>query len=131
MYKNPLEAYAKIKRMTSSPREIEAEALTVANRKFQKCLDNWNASERPKALKEALMFNQKLWTLFQTALAARENPLPKELRLNILKLGKFIDSRTFQILAKPTLDKLEAIMDINTRLAETLRKKVVSGVKPD
>lgn len=127
MYKNPLEAYAKIKRMSSSPREIEAEALTEANRKLQSCLDDWNASERPKALKEALLFNQKLWTLFQTALAARDNPLPKDLRLNLLKLGKFIDSRIFQIIANPSPEKLEAIMDINMRLAAALRKKVVSG----
>jgi flagellar biosynthesis activator protein FlaF len=123
MYEDKLAQYAKMQRMNSSPREIEAEALALGARKLIYCRDNWEAEERKMLLAEALKFNQRLWTIFQASLATPENLLPKSLKLNLLQLSSYVDKKIFQIMAYPSPDKLAPIIDINLRLAEGLRKK--------
>lgn len=123
MYKDKLAQYAKMQRMNSSPREVEAEALTLGAHKLIHCRDNWEAEERKMLLAEALKFNQRLWTIFQANLATPENLLPETLKLNLLKLSSYVDKKIFQIMAYPSPEKLTSIININLRLAEGLRKK--------
>jgi len=125
MYKKQLAEYAKSQRMNSTPREIEAEALTLGAHKLIHCRDNWEAEERIMLLAEALQFNQRLWSIFQTNLATQGNLLPKSLKLNLLKLSSYVDKKIFQIMAYPSPDKLTSIIDINLSLADGLRKKPV------
>jgi flagellar protein FlaF len=126
MYKDKLAAYAKIQRMTSSPREIEAEALTLGANKLIYCRDNWEDTERANLLNSALKFNQKLWSIFQASLGSNDNPLPKDIRLNLLKLSAFVDKQIFVIMAYPSPEKLTSIIDINLGIAKGLRKKFSS-----
>lgn len=123
MYEDKIAEYAKMQRMNSSPRQIEAEALTLAANKLIHCRDNWDAEERNAMLDEALKFNQRLWSIFQANLVSKENILPKSIKLNILKLSAVVDKKIFQIKAYPSPGKLTSIIDINLRLAEGLRKK--------
>jgi len=131
MYKDQLAEYARTQRMTSSPREIEAEALTLGANKLIRCRDNWDSEERKVLLDEALRFNQKLWTIFQANLTTAENLLPKSLKLNLLKLSSSVDKKIFQIMAYPSPEKLTAIIDINLSLAAGLRKKPVTTGQND
>jgi flagellar biosynthesis activator protein FlaF len=126
MYKNKLVAYAKNQRISSSPREIEAEALTLGANKLMYCRDNWESNERPTLLNGALKFNQKLWSIFQAALGSNDNPLPKDVRVNLLRLSAFVDRQIFMVTAYPSPEKLTLIIDINLGIAEGLRKKPVS-----
>ncbi|MGV8058097.1 MAG: flagellar biosynthesis regulator FlaF [Smithellaceae bacterium] len=123
MYKDKIAEYAKMQRMNSSPREIEAEALTLAANKLIYCRDNWEAEERNTLLDEALKFNQRLWSIFQANLVSKDNLLPKSVKLNILKLSAVVDKKIFQIKAYPSPERLTSIIDINLSLAEGLRKK--------
>jgi flagellar biosynthesis activator protein FlaF len=125
MYKDKLAEYAKSQRMNSTPREIEAEALTLGAHKLIHCRDNWEAEERKMLLAEALKFNQKLWTIFQANLSSAKNLLPKSLKMNLLKLSSYVDKQIFQIMAHPSPEKLTPIININLSLAEGLRKKPV------
>lgn len=127
--KDKLAQYAKMQRMNSSPREVEAEALTLGAHKLIHCRDNWDCEERKIMLAEALKFNQRLWTIFQANLVTRENLLPKSLKLNLLKLSSYVDKKIFQIIAHPSPEKLTSIIDINLSLAEGLRKKPDSAEK--
>jgi flagellar protein FlaF len=104
-----------------SDREIEAEALTRGAHLLQTCQQNWDAPDRGTKLMEALEFNQKLWSIFQGALAEADHPLPLELRRDILRLGRFIDGRIFDIMAYPDAAKLDVIIRINQNLAAGLR----------
>lgn len=131
MNKDKLTIYASAQRTFSSPREIEAEVLTLGAHKLIYCRDHWEEEERKKKLAEALKFNQRLWSIFQANLIETSNLLPKNIKLNLLKLGAYIDRQIFQIMAHPSPDKLTPIIDINLCLATGLRKKPVSSSQND
>lgn len=121
MQKNKLDAYIKSQVTNGSPREIEALALTLGAQKLIQCRDNWDSEERVKMLKEALKFNQRLWSIFQADLAGPDSLLSKDLRLNLLKLSAYIDKQIFLIMAYPEPEKLTNIININLRIAMGLR----------
>jgi len=108
--------------MTLTGRELEAAVLAKAAQKLTLCQNNWEASDREENLKEALRYNQQVWTVFQTELANPENPLPKKLREDLLSLSAFIDKRIFDIMSFPTPEKLSAIININLNIAAGLSR---------
>ncbi len=123
MFRNARMAYESGARSTGSSRELEAGALFKAARQFEACLQDWSATDRPARLDEALRYNQRLWTVFQGELAQPSNPLPVELKVNLLRLSAFIDKRTFEIMADPSPDKLQALIDINRNIAAGLSER--------
>jgi len=118
---SPLKAYDSVNKSTMSGREVEASVLTKAAHKLRECQNNWEAANREERLKDALKFNQQIWSIFQWELAKGDHPLHKKLRLDILRLGSFIDRRILEILADPTPEKLNIVIDVNNNLAAGLR----------
>jgi len=116
-----LEAYHHIEKVTGSGREIEAAVLTKAAMKLKECQKNWDAVDRNDRLEEALKFNQKVWSIFQSELTNEDHSMPVELRQNLLRLGGFIDRRIFETMANPSPEKLDMIININCNLAAGLR----------
>lgn len=121
MYSNPIGAYEAVAKKTMSGREIEASVLSQAARKLRECQDNWDIAVHEEKLNEALKFNQRIWSVFQYELMKDDNPLPKKLRANLLRLSSFIDRQTFDSMAFPAPEKLNIIIDINYNLAAGLR----------
>ena len=121
MLQSPLEAYHHIEKVTGSGREIEAAVLTKAAMKLKECQKNWDAHDRNDRLEEALKFNQKVWSIFQSELTNADHSMPVELRQNLLRLGGFIDRRIFETMANPSPEKLDMIIKINCNLAAGLR----------
>ncbi len=124
MYKNSFSAYQKVEQTTISGRETEARVLTEAAVKLKYCRDNWNAADRRAKLDAALTYTQRIWSLIQGDLLDESNPLPKNLKQNILTLSAFIDKRIFNIMAYPEPQKLTIIIDIHLNLAAGLRASV-------
>jgi flagellar protein FlaF len=116
-----LEAYKKTQMQTLSGREIEAAVLTKAALALKECQDTWDAGGQNGKLDEALRYNQLIWSIFQGELVRDDNPLPKKLREDILSLSAFVDRRVFEIMAYPSPEKLNAIININLNLAAGLR----------
>ena len=116
-----LRAYDSVSKATQSGREIEAAVLTRAALKLKKCQEDWDAPDRDNRLDEALKYNQRIWSIFQSELSREDHALPKKLRLDILRLAAFIDRRIFETMAFPTPDKLNIVIDINNNLAAGLR----------
>jgi len=119
-----LNAYMKIARTTGSPRQTEAEALVLGAQKLIACRDSWDSEDKEdkkELLNEALKFNQKLWSIFQGALISADNPLPKETKLNLLRLSAFVDKQIFKIMAYPSPEKLTPIINVNLGIAAGLR----------
>ena len=116
-----LRAYDSVSKATRSGREIEAAVLTKAALKLKKCQDDWNAPDRDNKLDEALKYNQRIWSIFQSELSRENHQLPKKLRLDILRLAAFIDRRIFETMAFPAPDKLNIVIKINNNLAAGLR----------
>jgi len=118
---NPLEAYNAVDRANMSGREIEAEVLTQAALKLRKCQTEWDNPGRNKRLDDALKYNQLIWSVFQGELIMEENPLPKKIKQDLLTLSAFIDKRIFDVMAYPSPEKLNVIIDINSNIAAGLR----------
>jgi len=116
-----LKAYESVSNATQSGREIEAAVLTKAALKLKACQDDWDAPGRENRLEEALKYNQRIWSIFQSELSREDHQLPKKLRLDILRLAAFIDRRIFETMAFPAPDKLNIVIKINNNLAAGLR----------
>lgn len=122
MYANQIDAYRTAhKSREMSGREIEAAALERCAVLLKECQHHWNAPNRDAMLDEALRINQMVWSILQSELVRDDNPLPLEIRQNILTLSVFIDNRIIQVMAHPEPEKLKIIIDINLNLAAGLR----------
>jgi len=119
---NPMDAYKKVEQETLSGSEVEAAVLVKAANKLQECQKDWDDEGREQKLDESLKFNQLIWSIFQSELAAEDNPLPKELRLNLLRLSSFIDGRSLDTMAYPASEKLTILININRNIAAGLRE---------
>ncbi|MBL0701245.1 MAG: flagellar biosynthesis regulator FlaF [Desulfosarcina sp.] len=127
MSNNPLNAYKIIEQTTISGRETEARVLNKAAQKLKNCQDTWKTDSRGNPdstteakLDEALNFNQRLWSIFQAELSKHENPLPVNLKQDLLRLSAFIDKRIFEVLAYPARDNLAILIKINQNIAAGL-----------
>ena len=123
MEHNALRAYESASRMAPSTRELEANALFKAARKLEACQQTWDAADRTARCAEALRYNQRLWTFFQAELARPDHQLDRQIRQSLLTLSVFIDRRTFEIMASPKKEKLQALIDINRNVAAGLNVK--------
>jgi flagellar biosynthesis activator protein FlaF len=116
-----LNAYRQTVAVTSSGRDLEAHVLTKAAHSLKECQIHWGDEDHRERLDVALRTIQKIWTIFQSDLASDENPLPQEVKNNLITLSLFIDKRVFEIMASPTPEKLDSIININLNIAEGLR----------
>ncbi len=121
MYNQALNAYKQVDKTTISGRETEARVLTEAALKLKKCQDSWGSPDNDNELDQALRYNQKIWSLFQGELEREDNPLPGKLKIDILRLAAFIDKRIFEVMAFPSPEKLNIIININQNIAAGLR----------
>lgn len=121
MQQQSVNAYTAIQKDSLNGRELEASVLSRAGLMLKSVKDNWGAPDRDQKLLEAVKFNQKVWSFFQAELSDPENPLPKNLREDILNLSIFIDKRLFEVMAFPEPEKLSIVIDIDFNIAAGLR----------
>jgi flagellar protein FlaF len=95
--------------------------LSKAAVMLKQCQDCWESADLTQMLSEALKYNQKVWSFFQTEIANPDNPLPKKLKEDLLSLSIFVDKRIFEIISYPSPEKLTAIININLNIAAGLR----------
>jgi flagellar protein FlaF len=119
--------YEQVQRETLDGRELEASVLFRAAQKLHLCAREWdNPHTRvfQDKLSDALEFNQKVWSFLQVELATPANPLPETLRLNLLRLSKFIDKRIFALYAGTgTQEDLLSIARINQQIGKGLEAR--------
>lgn len=112
------QAYGKVAKETSSPRELEASLLLKAAARLQAIRDAWD--QRSGELADALLYNRKLWSIFLTSVTRPDNPLPDVVRQNVANLGLFVMNQTISLTAEPQRDKLVPLISINRELAAGL-----------
>lgn len=112
-------AYAKVAHSTLSPRELESSLLLKAATKIQSAKDRWPEGE--KDLDEALTYNRRLWTVLISSVTREDNPLPREIKQNIINLGVFIFNHTLSLLTNPQPQRLGVLVNINREIAAGLR----------
>ena len=112
------QAYARVANTTSSPRDIEAQALLMAANKLQAVMNDAEATYAQKS--EALMFNRKLWTIFLSEAQRDENPNSREVRQNIANIGVFVLSHTAALQISPQREHFRPLIEINRNIAAGL-----------
>jgi flagellar protein FlaF len=117
---NPLDAYQAVEKSTLAGRELEASVLTRSANLLADVRANWNSPELEQRLDDVLRFNQRVWTFFQTEISDPENPLPVEIKKNLLSLSLFIDRRTYDLMAFPSPEKLDVLISINRNVSSGL-----------
>jgi flagellar protein FlaF len=120
MFASARRTYESGSKAAPSGRELEAAALYKSARQLESCRRDWDAPDHAQRLEEALRFNQRLWTFFQSEIAADDCALPRELRRNLLQLSVFVDRRTFEVMAEPSAEALQALIEINRNIAAGL-----------
>ena len=116
--RNPTKIYNETANIVANPREMEANLLYHSAARLQAIQDHWEA--KADELKDALLQNRRLWTVFLTSVTSTQNPLPKEIRENVANLGLFVLKRTFSLQADPRPDHLGILIEINRNLASGL-----------
>lgn len=117
---NSSQAYRSSQKLGSSARQTEAQALLETARMMDAAI----GGENNDAYRAALRLNWRLWTIIQADVSSVENPLPEEIRHNILSLSVFIDKHTVNALAEPNGRKLRVLIDINRNIAAGLMMNV-------
>lgn len=117
---NSSQAYQSSQKLGSSARQTEAQALLETARMMDASING----EDSDAYRAALRLNWRLWTIIQADVSSVENPLPDEIRQNILSLSVFIDKHTVNALAEPSGNKLRVLIDINRNIAAGLMMNV-------
>jgi flagellar protein FlaF len=112
------QAYARVATVTSSPRDIEAQALLMAANKLQAVVSNADATYTQ--MSEALMFNRKLWSIFLSEAQRDENPQPLEIRQKIANISVFVLSQTAALQISPQREHFKPLIDINRNIAAGL-----------
>ena len=120
MYSSPLQTYESVNKQTMSGRGLEAAILNQAALKLKNCQDNWDADDRDEKLMAALEYNQQVWSILQSELVKEDNPLPDQIRQNLLNLSAFVDKRIFETMAFPSPEKLTIVIEINRNIAAGL-----------
>lgn len=118
---NPLEAYQSVEKSTLSGRELEASVLNKAALRLQEVQQHWSAADHEALLDDALKYNQRVWSFFQSEVSQPDNPLPPEIKQNLLALSVFVDRRIFEVMAYPAPEKLDILININRNIAAGLR----------
>lgn len=118
---NAIKEYVGIQKESMSGRELEASVLTKAGLMLKAVQESWDAPDREAKMLDAIKYNQKVWSFFQAELSEPTNPMSKKLREDILNLSLFIDKRFFEIMAFPSPEKLDIVVDINFNIAAGLR----------
>jgi flagellar biosynthesis activator protein FlaF len=101
-------------------RELEAHVLTKMSNKLRMCKKNW---EDKKTLVETLEENLLLWSIFQENLASGDCKQPDGVRLNLLRLINFMDTRTYKIMSNELTEpeSLDVLINMNNSIAKGLR----------
>lgn len=112
------QAYARTAQTTSSPRELEAQALLKAARKLQDVMSSQENSD--SEFSSALLFNRKLWSILLSAVTSDASPQTIDVRQNIANIGTFVMTQTMELQLNPQREKLKSLIDINCNLAAGL-----------
>jgi flagellar protein FlaF len=104
--------------MGGNPRATEARAFMEAARRLAEA--QALVAEDQEAYRKALRLNWRLWTIIQSDVSTPDNPLPPDVKANIISLSIFVDKHTLTALSEPSAAKLGVLIDINRNIAAGL-----------
>jgi flagellar protein FlaF len=115
------QAYGTVAKQIASPRDLEAGLLLKAASRLRSVQESWDVAH--PELRDALLFNRKLWSIFLTAATSADSPLPRNIRQNVANLGVFVLNQTMAVLADPKPEHLGSLININREVAAGLMSR--------
>jgi flagellar biosynthesis activator protein FlaF len=117
----PTDTYSKTAQETGNPRELEAQLLMRAASKLQAVKDG-TVTKMADVL-SAVRYNRLLWLVFAISTNSPDNPLPIEIRKNVISLAVFVVNRSLalEIATEPTPERVDVLININREIAAGLR----------
>ena len=115
---NTVSGYAQTEIAGMNEAELESRALIKTAAALNNVKENWETSGNELA--QALEKNRKLWSILASAMTEEDCPQPKEVKQNIINLASFIFKRTIDVLAHPSPEKLDILININMNIARGL-----------
>jgi len=109
-------AYENHIKTTESPHETDAAVLEHAAQVLLAAKE----TDDDEDFYLALNYNQRIWTVIQT-FAVEENPLPDQIKANLISLSVFVDKQTYKALAESDPSKLDVLININRQIAAGFR----------
>lgn len=109
-----------------SPRQAEGYALVEVARRMEDVRRDDQSTRQAKI--DIFTLNWRLWTIFQSELSNPDNPLPTEIKKNMLQLANFIDKHTIKEMRDPTDKGLEVLVNINRQVAAGLLGDAGTGL---
>lgn len=110
-----------------NPRHTEAWALVESARRLGDAIEHSPCEDTSPTspVRAALRLNWRLWTIFQTELSLSDDSIiPPDIRQNMLSLCNFVDKQTVDAIAKPTPEKISALIEINRNIANGLLESI-------
>lgn len=112
-----------VQKNTPDQRELEGHVLLKSAKFIQDIKDDWE-NITPDILEETLRYNRQIWVMFyDNAVKNPDGDRPNDLRSNIVNLANFIFKREIEIIATPTKEKLNVLININREVAAGLMAK--------
>lgn len=118
-------AYQQTTKQTAAPRDLEANLLSRSAAQLQRVRDSWDLTRNE--LSDVLHYNRKLWGVFLTTVTKEDNPLPQPIKQNVANLGLFVMNHTIEVIASPSPQKLDVLININREIAAGLRSRPTSA----
>lgn len=112
-----------VQKNTPDQRELEGHVLLKSAKFIQDIKNDWE-NITPDILEETLRYNRQIWVMFyDNAIKDPDGDRPNDLRSNIVNLANFIFKREIEIIATPTKEKLNVLININREIAAGLMTK--------
>lgn len=122
-YKSAAHNYSATDSKQEDTRATEAKALLKAARMLQELQTSWNDNS-PTKIEEILKHNRQIWVLFYDHAVSNDVPeAAKGFHTNVVNLAGFVFKRSMEILANPTPEKLNILININREVANGLMTK--------
>jgi flagellar biosynthesis activator protein FlaF len=118
---HPAKTYEKNAVDIGDPRELEAQLLMRAATKLRAIKDG-TVTKMADVL-SAVRYNRQLWLILAFSTSSPDNPLPIEIRKNVISLATFVENRsiTLETAAEPQPERVDVLININREIAAGLR----------
>lgn len=101
---------------TRTPRTLEYDAIARITRQLKVASEQGGSFS---AFAQAIHDNRRLWTLFASSVADKDNALPSELRAQLFYLAEFTHQQSAKVLAGEAT--VAPLLEVNAALLRGLR----------
>jgi flagellar protein FlaF len=121
------QAYVKTQKIGGNPQETLARALIESVKRMNVIV---KPPVRRSVFDQTLVLNLKLWGMLATDISDPANPLPPELKQNLLNLFAFVDKHTAALMLQRIPEKVQILISINRNIAQGLTQSS-GGISED